>query len=576
MTEEEIRRWLRKAGPSVILVELDYMYQVGVGESAVPTLGTKYFSTAPYIDTSVPRKYEDCVAGTPTFTRALDRATLRGRYLPTVGALEISNDGTYDYLLSLALDGSQVRVYIGDPTWARADFVHLFTAISLLAAAPAVETIRITLRDTGVLLNKRIGGEVAVGGTEPSANRFRPLNRGFVHQLAPILQDSTIPRYVHSESGDGVAQEVRNDGVPVTYTDNADGTFDLAVPPAGNEMITADVLAGAGTSGVDYRASDVIDWMVGDRCGLTALGLYAGAAPTYTVGGFNDYHLGISITEATNVAQDLLDRVMNSVNSFWAINRQGQFYYGQMRPEALSEVVGGSLGAIEIEANITADDLFVQTVSINHNAPTYTGYQAIGNINWTSQQTFASSLTEPERAMFTRKGYYTLAYFGEDPGTTSYLGPVSFRGGAPQLYHLTMSDSQLAETLIAGPDDTTVIDGSAVPPQSVENYLQDWSSVRRSQMLPWMEYIDFTAGLDMYPLELGDVVNVTLPHFDLDAGLLYQVCTIGINAQQRQCQLGLVRRRYAGVLDIPPNSSRELREDGGFELREDGGKELRD
>jgi hypothetical protein len=384
------------------------------------------------------------------------------------------------------------------------------------------------------------------------------------------LLDSTVPSYVHADTGINTeAVAVRNDGVPVTFTDNADGTFDLAVPPAGNEIITCDDLADLDGSGVAYRATDTMQWLVGDRCGLSALGRYYGAQ--YVATEDLSPHLGLSIPEKTK-AIDLLDKITDSFNTFWAINKTGSFYYGRMRPEALDALVGGGR---PIVAEMTEDDVFEGTLRIEHNAPTFTGYQAYGNINWFQQSTFASSLTEAERNQYTRKGFYTPGYFGEDPGTTSYLGPVSYLGGAPSLYHLSMSDSSLIETLISGPDDTSDIDPSAVPFQSVETNLADWSSIRRGTKLPWTEFVDYDAGLDRYGLEIGEVVSLLLPRYGLSAGLLHQVCSIGIDASARKTQLGIVRRRYAGVLD-DGSGSYELREDSDAELREDGGYELRE
>jgi hypothetical protein len=67
------------------------MYQVGLGDSAVPTSGTLYFSTAPYIDQAVPRAYVDAIDSVPTYQRSIDRTTLRGKYSANIGALVLDN-----------------------------------------------------------------------------------------------------------------------------------------------------------------------------------------------------------------------------------------------------------------------------------------------------------------------------------------------------------------------------------------------------------------------------------------------------------------------------------------------------
>lgn len=580
MTEAEILAWLRRDDRKrVVLVEIDYIYQSGTGEDAAPTLGTLYFSNIPYVDeTGSPLiRYQADLIEAPEYERALDRATLRGKYNVNVGSTVINNaDGEYDYFLTLALDGSEQRVYVGDETWDRLDFIHLFTALSVKARAPRKKVIQIDLRDPALLLNKSIGGTTTVGGTGPSANKFKPVVFGFVHQMQPILYDVNTSTYVFADTGtDTSVVEVRNDGVSVSFTDNADGTFSLAVPPTGNETITCDVRhsypggspVGSPTVATNYRVSDAFNFFIGERAGLTALGRYSGAGDIYELDGVNDYHIGRPVYEMENCIQ-IANDLCNTSNGFWAFTRLGSFFYSWMRPEALSFFIGGGSGvSVSIAAEIGKDDIRGDSFAIDHNAPTYSGYQAYGNVNWTDQTVFSSSLDAEEREQFTRKGYITAAFYGENFGTTAYTGATSWQGGAPELYHLSLSDSQLVETLIAGPDDTSQI----VDSLSVDEYLQDWSSVRRSQNLPWMEFIDITVGLDMYALELGDIVNLTFPRHDLDAGGLLQVCKIRIKPMQATVDIGLVHRRFADVSGTPIINDLLAKETGELVLKEDGG-----
>lgn len=567
-------------GDWVVLVEVDYMYQVGVGESAVPTVGTEYLADKMYEDSSIPRTYDDCVIGLSQFLRAINRETLQGQYSITVGSLVLDNtDRRKTHLLYRAIDGSEVRVYFGLRSWAREDFYHIFSAVSVKAESQERTQITIELRDSGLLLNKSVGGSVEVGGSGPSANRFRPLNFGFVNQVTPISYDSALLKYVHSDTGTNTAAyDVRDNGVPVGFTDTGDGMFTLSASPAGE--ITCDVLGDYDGSGLSYRVQHMMQWLIGDKCGLSAAGKYFGPgyADTLAVDPSNSYHLGINISEKRNVIE-ILDDITNATNSFWAINRIGQFYFGWMRPEALEVFLGEYAGSVSLQTEIVEDDVWEDSARLTHNNVTYNGYQPHGNLNWTRQSTFADSLTPEEVEKYRREGYYTPEYYGEDPGTTSYLGPLSWLGGAPQEYHLTMSEPQVISTLISGPDDTTVIDpdyevlsgGVLVPsPQSVEDYLGNWSSVRRSQRLPWMEFVDFSAGLEMYELELGHIVKFTYPNWDFDDGMIMQVCSVDIVMIDGQnpphVNLGLTHRRYAGVADVENNVL--LLEDGTPILQE--------
>lgn len=551
-TPADFKTWLRKKRKRVFLVEIDYMYQVGTGGSATPTKGTLYFGTSDYVDSSVPRMYRGRVQSIPKYARSIDRTSLTGQFSATTGNVELSNaDRDLDAILTYCVDGSDVRVYCGDPDWVRSDFVLLFTAVSSKIAAPSTKRLSVTLRDTGILLNKTIGGEITVGGTGPSAQSFRPINFGYVHQLLPISSNAATSTYVHSDTGTNTAAvAVRNNGVAVAFTDNADGTFTCTVPPAGNEVITCDVSTHAASATVDYRLSHAIDELIGNRAGLTALGKYAGAQASYSVYGVNDYHVGVSIPDKRNVI-DLLVDLMSAGNAFWAVNRSGQFYYGWMRPEALAALISLSGGVITVEATITQDDVRAGTgVALDHNLPTYSSYQAIVDVNWTNQTVFASSLTESQKLTYTRQGYPAAAYFGEEPSSTAYLGAVSgapYLGGAPQLYDLTLKPSPVIPTLISAATETTIPDSGRWPTLDVIGYASNWSSVARSQHLPWMEFIDIAVGLEFYELEIGSIVNFQFPAYELDAGELHQVCSIEINPLAGTIALGLARRRFADV-----------------------------
>jgi hypothetical protein len=487
--------------------------------------------------------------------------------------LEFDNtDGSIDYLLDLPIDGSDVAIYVGDPSWNFADFIHIYTAVSVKAACRAPgNVISIEIKDTGLLLNTTIGGVVAVGGTGPSANQFRAFNFGWVHQTAPIVVDEGTLTYAHSDTGvNTAAQDVRDNGVSVTFTDNADGTFTLAASPTQGGTITCDVLATlSGGTTIGYRISDFLTEMVGTRTGLTALGKYLGPQYSTLVGGLNDYPMGISISEARNVV-DVLEDVMATRTGFWAVDRTGKFYYSVMRPEALSKIIADSGGAITVAETLVEDDVDHETLEIDHAAPGYASYQCYGNINWVDQTAFAGSVTQVERDRYTRKGYRAPAYYGEEPDSTQYLGATeAYLGGAPQLYHKSMSGVQLVATLISAEADDSIPD--ITPPANawnVDTYLGAFISLLRAESLPWHEFIDISIGLEYFQLELGHIVNFNYPRYGLTGGVLFQVCSIEIDVTTERVRLGLVRRRFAGTSG--PLSDKLLQENGDFLFQENG------
>ncbi len=75
-------------------------------------------------------------------------------------------------------------------------------------------------------------------------------------------------------------------------------------------------------------------------------------------------------------------------------------------------------------------------------------------------------------------------------------------------------------------------------------HLVNWQALARSQLLPWLEFIDVTVDLCYFSLELGDVVKLDFTRFGL-ANAYCQVCTVDIALTETRIYLGLVRRRPA-------------------------------
>ena len=601
MTLAEYKAWFRSDEAPCVLVELDYQYQVGIGDDAVPTTGTLHYSNKDFIDEEAdpPRAYDPVLLGVPDIERVLERESLRGAARVNVSGDFVFNnaDRRQNHLLYKAIDGSPARIYIGSASWARSDFIGPFTVyMAKASAANDRKKVEISARDVGLLLNKRIGGTITIGGTGPNAEKFAPLPFGYVVNMAPVLvETSPAFKYRYADrSTNASVPIVRSNGAALTvtteYVDNG-GTFDLVNNPQGDQ-ITCDVLLyGAGKTAVDYRISDALEFFIGGEAGLTALGLYAGAHATYFDSGVtdnpaNDYFCGDVLTEPTN-AIAWLDRAMDTANGHWAPTREGKFQYGRMRPEALSAIIALSGGRLTVSAELGVGDFVRDSLKVDHALPGYASYQPLARLNRTQQTTFAGALTADERNALEREGLPGEGFGGEEPGTTQYLGSLPgepYKGGAPELYHKSLVGVEVVRTLISGPDDTSAPDPVGDPTNDMPTMCRRWASVRRARKLPWTEFIDgetfFVVGNDpatatpLYQLELADIINLTLPDFDLESGALHQVYRIGFRFMRKRMMLGVCRRRYAGVSG--PLSSKELREDGGIELREDGDREYRE
>lgn len=504
------------ADQNIFLVEIDYRYESA--SPAGPLVGMLRLANIEYFDDVNGYVYAEAINSIPTFSRSLSGDQL-GVYQSSLGSVEIDNaDGEFDYLLGLAMDGSEVRIYQGSKTLLRSQFTYLFSALAQKAAAPSLDRISIQLRDTLLLLNKSIGGEDPVGGTGPNADRQRPVNFGYVHQLELLIYDSSILQYVHSDTGNGaIAAHTRDRGVDISYVDQGDGTLVLDASPDG--AVTADILAlplAGSPAGMTWNVSDAFDFFVGSRGGLFNASLYFGPHDTFTVGDADDYSLGISLPEARNII-DLLSDIVDSGNCFWAVRRTGLFTYGRLTP---NDIAGFGLTPVEIET----DDIDDGTLKVDHVLPKYYKYQGYMSKNWSPQEDLASSLTPDERAVFSRKGLYLIQ--ADSVGTTY--------ADSPQLYDLTLEVAPPQDTLISAGDTTD------------SSQLTLWMERRRAMTLPWLETVSFTVGLEFYELELGDVVNLTVERFGWDAGVLFQVIAININATKQKIELQLLRRHALG------------------------------
>ena len=524
MTDAEYSDWLHQDNHErVVIVEIDYQYE----SSGAPATGTIYLSDKEYFDPADGTVYVDCVKAVPVFARNLTGNRLGG-YTSSLGTVEIDNaDGGQDFILDLAIDGSEVRIYYGGRDWPIADFRLIFSALSMLASATSFDRLSLQLKDTGLLLDVSIGGTSLVGGTGANANRARPVNVGYIHNLEALVADTGALLYVHSDTGTNTtAVAVRDRGVDLGagFTDNGDGTFNLSASPDGT--VTCDVVAEPGATPPKRLLSDAMDELIGVRAGLTAASKYTGAGPTYTVGDDDDYLIGITLPEARN-ARDFLSELTDSGNCFWAVLRTGEFTYGRLRP---NDIAGLSLTATDIvEDNIIPARAF----KLDHLQPQFYRFQAYMSKNWLAQTDLAASLTPDEQAVWRRPGIYLLQSAGV--GTTY--------NDAPELYNKSLAVSPVLSTLLSG-----AFDELDLP------FLETWMETRRAMFLPWIEVVSVTVGIEFYTLELGDVVNLVTTRFGQSEGILFQVMSIVIRLTDAKIDLKLVRRRL--LAEPPPEWTR--------------------
>jgi hypothetical protein len=522
--------WLKtdRTGATV-LAHLNYMTEV----ASAPVAAVHYLSDRPYINTAIPRPYVDAIVSVPQYKRDLTGDNF-GSYSSSVGTLELANeDGVLDGLVAAFTAGHTIDFYYGDESWAFSSFELIFSAKIVKVIAPSFGRLSVQLADTGILIDRSIGGDIKVGGIGPNSDRFRPLGFGYVRQVECMVLDEANLRYVCTDTGMGTTGmtydivTVRDRGTGVLYTDNGDGTFDLTYSPAG--AITADVLYYA--SGTDHICvSDAMVHLVGDRAGLINLGHYAGAGVTYDTrpgsgipawldAGGEDYAIGLLNFEKRNII-DLLTEIGDTGLNFWAITRLGDFTFGRIRPH---DIAGLSVASL---ATIYEADFKAGSMKIDHADPMYYRLSCIANKNWSSQSDFAGVLTPNQRGVLSRKG---LGVIQNPTSGTQY-------NANPQNYNLSLAVSPEIETLLSADNDVTG-----------DLRARHWMNVARAKQAPWIETVSGVFGIEHFELELGDPVTLQMFRYGYDAGELVQVVGIDINLTDGEVALRLCRRSTSSI-----------------------------
>jgi len=224
--------WLRDDGAErAVLVEA----QSHDGTQVV----THYLSNKSFVsdaDSSVGAlEYIDIITGGVEFHSSID-----GSF--GAGNIDVLNlNGEFDDWLTHAWKGWPLKIYLGDPNWARDDFRLILNACSDGITSPQRDRISIAVRDRRNLLAVPLLSVRADGQLNPLA-----LGEGF--NAKPILIDANTQRYkLHSASGLLRIKEVRDRGAPVefrqTEIDLAAGEFTLVAAPVDgflNGEITCD------------------------------------------------------------------------------------------------------------------------------------------------------------------------------------------------------------------------------------------------------------------------------------------------------------------------------------------------
>lgn len=175
-----------------------------------------------------------------TFTRALfQQGKLSGRSVPGEGAIELVNeDGGLDHLATLAWGGRRIRVLMGGPDFALADYGLIFDGTAQ-GLAYGDGTITVNLRDLQYVFDREFQASTfaGTGGVEGGAtlkDKRRPRAYGVCRAVSPIYLGPDSGRHLFA-IGDGPivgVYRVLDRGVPLAQvaiaTNPGEWSIDLA------------------------------------------------------------------------------------------------------------------------------------------------------------------------------------------------------------------------------------------------------------------------------------------------------------------------------------------------------------
>lgn len=266
-------------GTETLLYLSNRNYNTGPSESPA---NTHY---APWIQTSL------------SFNQSLP---LDGTASLSYGDIAIDNtNGDRDDWLNYIWANREINIYMGDVTFARADFTKIYSGYVSDIASSGRNTLNLSIRDLLQRLNTPVTATL-VGGTDQNKEQLRPLVFGEVHNITPVLVDAANLVYmVHNGPIERII-EVRDNGVPLAlttgYTVNLSaGTFTLLKSPAGT--ITCSVQGER--SAINHATGGVISHSYSTQA-LTWTRSGTTATITHTTHGFsNGASINISASSAT-------------------------------------------------------------------------------------------------------------------------------------------------------------------------------------------------------------------------------------------------------------------------------------
>ncbi len=238
-TDAEFLAWL-KAPSSIRTILVEATVRIGAAET------TLYLSNRNYVDGIANLAYTPCLTGGVSFNESLN---FSGAPSISYGDIDIDNSGgARDAWLDYIWDNRAVTVYMGDPTWVKADFRIIFSGIVGSLNPKSSTQLGLRLLDKLQRLNVPLT-ETVLGGSTDQKDRLVPILLGEAHNIEPLLENPATLVYRFNQTAANGIIEVRDSGAPITtFTDDSgNGKFTLTAAPVGQITLSAQGVKPSGT-----------------------------------------------------------------------------------------------------------------------------------------------------------------------------------------------------------------------------------------------------------------------------------------------------------------------------------------
>lgn len=481
-------------------------FRIFSATSEFTTLPTDSLSSTPFFGT---------LAQPLSFTRSLLGSDIIGNFSSGTGELDIDNtDGEYDFLIQdFAIDGRSIVVKVGREGDSYDKFYTVFngTASDWLVAEDAV---KIKLVDKAYLLNvpaqpNNYGGSGGIDGTTDLKGKRKPRCLGSCLNISPPL---VIPSSLVYQVNDGPIQgvvAVYDRGAALTFqTDYATSALLLAASVTSGHFSTC--LA----EGFFKLGSSASGTVTADINGDKSFGVWAqtpadiiasvlefstvlpGSAQGYYLPSFaamatlSPATIGYYIApDDTNTVADVVSNIMGSVGGWGGFRRSGQFELG-----IFLTPVGATPNAVFDRSDII--QISREALPSTLTPPPYR-FRCSYNHNWTVQTDLAGSVPATRVAFLAQSDRYSDSI----DLTVKLDHPFAVDRDPIPSYFVSLADAQAESDRLLG-------------------------LYRKSSAL-----YRFTVGIQPFALDLGDVVNLTYPRWDLTVGKNLRVVEMTENAQ---------------------------------------------